>query len=115
MAARPMAQSSRLWRNESHSAANLHFGTSSRRSDTLGPQDTSHTTPIFSILGPCSDVLFTALQNLDCFQLPFNRDGRDGITASVYADKGFQEAVFVNVWVELFLQAAHNQRKRLEL
>ena len=55
-------------------------------------------------------LIFTVLEKLDCFLLPFTREGRDGITACdrIYADKGFQEAVFVNAWVELHLKAVHN-------
>ena len=57
-----------------------------------------------------SDVLFTALEKLDFFPIPFPREGTDGITACdhVYADEGFHEAVFVNAWVELHLQAVHD-------
>jgi len=35
-AAEPLAPPSRLWRSRSHSAEHLHFGTSSRKSDTRG-------------------------------------------------------------------------------
>jgi len=43
---------------------------------------------------------------LDCFTLPFPREGRDGVAACdrVYAEKGFHELVFV----ELHLQAVHD-------
>lgn len=108
-----LAQPSRLWHNGSHSAAHLHFGTSSRKSTHEGLRIFKDILRYFPLLpNTCysSDVLFTALEKLDFFPIPFPREGRDGITACdrVYADEGFHEAAFVNAWVEVHLQDVHD-------
>ena len=75
----------------------------------ISPQiDTSHTSPILAIAWTYYSLLWRSWTAFH-FPLPDEAEMVSQPNCDrVHTDKGFQEAVFVNAWVELNLQAVHN-------